>query len=274
MNRSQKWVVAVLLLLVVATAGAILYTRDWATSARRLHADQMRSAHTTQQLVDTSALQTAQQLAPLAVTSWEREYAQEALRLADHSVDLAFTAALDDAKENPAPLTTETRPLVARVKDADALLNVDQDRVAQLTGALAKARPSTKDDVQHQLDLAKAQMSLDQDELDDAHEDLTRAGGDKLSLVQDQLDQHEASEAHTGKSSAPAASSSTAPAHLLNPRRRRTCWRKSKRFSRCVRRKVSCRKRGKMLWIASPNIRPSMKLSKSNWTMKKYRKRS
>jgi small-conductance mechanosensitive channel len=212
MNRIQKSVVAVLLLLVVATAGAILYTRDWATSARRLHADQMRSAHTTQQLVDTSELQTAQQLAPLAVTSWEREYAQEALRLADRSVDLAFAAALDDAKENPAPLTTETRPLVARVKDANALLNVDQDRVAQLTGALAKARPSTKDDVQHQLDLAKAQMSLDQDELDDAHEDLTRAGGDKLSLVQDQLDQHEASEAHTGKSSAPAASSSTAPA--------------------------------------------------------------
>ena len=214
------------------------------------------------------------QLAPLAVTPWEREYAQEALRLADRSVDLAFTAALNDAKENPAPLTTETRPLVARVKDADARLNVDQDRVAQLTDALAKARPSAKDDVQDQLDLAKAQMSLDQDELDDAHEDLTRAGGDKLSLVQAQLDQHEASEAHTGKSPAPRLRAARRRCHPPNPRRRRTCWRKSKRFSRCARRKVSCCKRGKMLWIASPNIRPSMKLSKSNWTMKKYRKRS
>jgi small-conductance mechanosensitive channel len=202
MTRGQKTVLAVLLLLVAATAWAILYTRDWATSARRLHADQMRAVHSSQQIVDTSALQTAQQLAPLAVTHWEQEYAQQALRLADRSVDLSFNAALEDAKENPAPLTAETTPLAARVKDADARLNLDQDRVAQLTAALAKARPSAKDDVQAQIDLAKAQESLDQDELDDAHEDLTRAGGDKLSLVQDQLDQHEASEAHTGKSSA------------------------------------------------------------------------
>jgi small-conductance mechanosensitive channel len=199
MTRGQKTVLAVLLLLVAVAAWAILYTRDWATSARRLHADQMRAVHSSQQIVDTGALQTAQQLAPLAVTHWEQEYAQQALRLADRSVDLSFNAALEDAKENPAPLTAETAPLAARVKDADARLNVDQDRVAQLTEALAKARPSAKDDVQDQIDLAKAQESLDQDELDDAHEDLTRAGGDKLSLVQDQLDQHEASEAHTGK---------------------------------------------------------------------------
>jgi len=202
MTRGQKTVLAVLTLLVAATAWAILYTRDWATSARRLHADQMRAVHASPQIVDTSALQTAQQVAPLAVTHWEQEYAQQALRLADRSVDLSFNAALEDAKENPAPLTAETAPLAARVKDADARLNVDQDRVAQLTEALAKARPSAKDDVQDQIDLAKAQESLDQDELDDAHEDLTRAGGDKLSMVQDQLDQHEASEAHTGKSAA------------------------------------------------------------------------
>lgn len=108
MTRTQKIVLAVLALLLAGAGGAILYTRDWATSARRLHADQLRAAHTTQQIVDTSALQTAQQLAPLAVTHWEQEYAQQALRLADRSVDLAFNAALDDAKENPAPLTPET----------------------------------------------------------------------------------------------------------------------------------------------------------------------
>jgi small-conductance mechanosensitive channel len=212
MTRTQKWVLVVLLALAVAASAAILYTRDWATSARRLHADQMRTAHTAQQIVDIGALQTAQQLAPLAVTNWERQYAQEALRLADQSVDLAFAAALDDARENPAPLTPEMIPLAARVKDADAHLNVDQERVAQLTDALAKARPSAKDDVQAQIDLAKAQESLDQDELDDAHEDLTRAGGDKLSLVQSQLNQHEASEAHSDKSPAPAVGAATSSA--------------------------------------------------------------
>jgi small-conductance mechanosensitive channel len=212
MTRGQKTVLAVLALLVAVAAWAIVYTRDWATSARRLHADQMRTVHSSQQIVDTSALQTAQQLAPLAVTHWEQEYAQQALRLADRSVDLSFSAALEDAKENPAPLTAETAPLAARVKEADARLNVDQDRVAQLTEALAKARPSAKDDVQDQIDLAKAQESLDQDELDDAHEDLTRAGGDKLSLVQNQLDQHEASEVHTGKSAGGDGGSGTGQA--------------------------------------------------------------
>ncbi len=212
MTRGQKAVLAVLMLVVAGMAWAILYTRDWATSARRLHADQMRAVHSSQQIVDTSALQTAQQLAPLAVTHWEQEYAQQALRLADRSVDLSFNTALEDAKENPAPLTAETAPLAARVKDADARLNVDQDRVAQLSEALGKARASAKDDVQDQIDLAKAQESLDQDELDDAHEDLTRAGGDKLSLVQDQLDQHEASEGHTGKPSAGSGGGGTGQA--------------------------------------------------------------
>jgi small-conductance mechanosensitive channel len=199
MKGIQKSILTVLLLIVVAALSAILWTRDWSDSARRLHADQMRSAHNTQQPVDTSALQTAQQLAPLAVSHWEQQYAQDALRLADSSVDLAFNAALDDARENPAALTPDMLPLAAHVKDADARLNVDQDSIARLMDKLAKAKPSAKDDVQGELDLVKAQMVLDQDELDDAHEDLTRAGGDKLALVQSQLDQHEAGEQHAGK---------------------------------------------------------------------------
>jgi small-conductance mechanosensitive channel len=199
----QRWILGALVLLVVAALGAILFTHDWADSARRLHADQLRSTRTAPQIVDTSALQTAQQLAPLAVTRWEQDYAQEALRIADRSADLAFTAALDDAKENPAPLTAETRPLAERVKEADARWRADQDRVADLTAALAKARPSAKDAIQDQLDLANAQSGLDKDEMDNADEDLTRAGGDKLALVQNQLDQHEAAEGHSGKNGPP-----------------------------------------------------------------------
>ena len=56
MTRTQKIVLGVLLLVVAATAAALLFTRDWASSARRLHADQMKSARTAQQIVDTSAL--------------------------------------------------------------------------------------------------------------------------------------------------------------------------------------------------------------------------
>src|SRR5271168_5130163 len=139
MTRTQKIVLAALALLLAAAGGAILYTRDWATSARRLHADQMRAAHTTQQIVDTGALQTAQQLAPLAVTHWEQEYAQEALRLADRSVDLAFASALADAKENPPAETPETRALTDRLQVLETRVAAETAQVAQLTAKLAKA---------------------------------------------------------------------------------------------------------------------------------------
>jgi chemotaxis protein histidine kinase CheA len=198
MKTSEKVVLTALLVLLIAALAATLYTRDWADSPRRLHVDAVRNQHK-EQLVDTRALDTAQQLAPLAVTHWEQQYAQEALRLADHSVDLAFAAALEDAKENPPPETTETRDLNKRLVDLEARVSAETARVAQLTAQIAKATASTKDALQEDLDLVNAQLALDQDELDDAHQDLTRAGGDKRAVIQQQLDQHEASQAHAAK---------------------------------------------------------------------------
>jgi small-conductance mechanosensitive channel len=198
MKTFEKEILIALLVLLIVMLGATIYTHDWADSPRRLHVDTMHAIHK-DQLVDTRALQTAQQLAPLAVTHWEQDYAQEALRLADHSVDLAFSAALEDARENPPAETAETRELTKHVADLEAKVSADTDHVAQLTAQLAKAAANKKDALQEDLDLANAQLALDKDELDDAHQDLTRAGGDKRALIQQQLDEHEASETHTSK---------------------------------------------------------------------------
>jgi len=198
MKTFEKVVLTALLILLIAALAATLFTRGWADSPRRLHVDAVRNEHK-EQLVDTRALETAQQLAPLAVTHWEQQYAQEALRLADHSVDLAFAAALEDAKENPPPETAETRDLNKRLVDLEARVSAETARVAQLTAQVAKATASTKDALQEDLDLVNAQLALDQDELDDAHQDLTRTGGDKSAEIQQQLDEHEASQAHAAK---------------------------------------------------------------------------
>src|SRR6202021_449217 len=48
-------------------------------------------------IVDLSPWQTAEALAPLAVTAEEKEYARDAERLADHDVDQAFASALRKA---------------------------------------------------------------------------------------------------------------------------------------------------------------------------------
>ncbi len=197
-DSNNKTILITLLVLLIASLGAIVATREWADSPRRLHADVTRGQHV-QQLVDTSPLDTAQQLSALAVTHWERQYADDALRLADHSVDLAFTAGLADAVENPPAITPETQEILNRIKDVQARVDADQAAVKKLTDELAKAPASQKAAAQEKLNIAQAQLALDQDELEDDHEDLVRAGGDKRALIQKQLDQHEATETHASK---------------------------------------------------------------------------
>jgi small-conductance mechanosensitive channel len=195
MTSSQKAILGALLGLVLASLAAIFFTRQWEISPSQLAVNR-KGAKRPEYLVDTRALSSAQQIAQLAVTPEEQDYAREALRLADLSVDLAFDTALRQAEQNPAPLTAETRALAARMKDAQGDVSADEDRIAQLTDQVAKARGSKKDAVQEQLDMAKAQLSLDKDELDDAHEDLIRGGGDRKAVIQQQLDRHEASGQH------------------------------------------------------------------------------
>jgi small-conductance mechanosensitive channel len=210
MKLFQKAFLAVLVLLLIASLAAIFFTRHWASSPAKLNVSRIRQNYTSEP-VDTSALRTAQQLAPLAVTPEEQEYALEALRLADKSVDYAFDAALRDAEENPPEPTPETRELAVRLKEAQDSVSADEDRVASLTQKLATARPSAKDDAQQQLDLAQAQLSLDKDEANDIHQDLIRAGGDMRATIQQQLDRHEASLQHSNASAVGSSAASSSP---------------------------------------------------------------
>ena len=68
-----------------------------------------------QPVVDQTPLKIAQQLAPLVTLPEERPLAQEALRLADHEIDIAFTAALRDAAQHPPPLSPEAKEIQARL---------------------------------------------------------------------------------------------------------------------------------------------------------------
>jgi small-conductance mechanosensitive channel len=144
-------------------------------------------------LVDQTPLKIAQQLAPLAALPQERDFAKEALRLTDHEVDIAFTSALRDAAQHPPALSPEAKVIQARLQKADQALVADQAQVAQLTAADDKATGDKKDLLDDQLDLANAQQELDQDEVDDARQDLIRAGGDPQDRIQAMVKDHEAS---------------------------------------------------------------------------------
>jgi small-conductance mechanosensitive channel len=150
-------------------------------------------------LVDLRPWLTAQALAPLAVTAEETEFARDAERLADHEVDQAFASALRKAgmEAQRRTLTGEALALSNRVTQLQQLVTEDQALVKRLSSAssvpagLTKAggQPVTDDD----LDVAKAQLGLDSDQLADAEQDLDRASGDDRVQIQAELTAHEAS---------------------------------------------------------------------------------
>jgi small-conductance mechanosensitive channel len=142
-------------------------------------------------LVDQSPLKLAQQLAQLASGHDERSLAQEALRLADYEVDLTFDNALREARLHPPPLTPETKEITDRLQKAQKLLDSDAERLKEITGKVAKATEAKKDAIQGDLVQAQADIELDQDEVDDARQDLIRAGGDLADRIESLRKEHE-----------------------------------------------------------------------------------
>jgi small-conductance mechanosensitive channel len=137
-------------------------------------------------LVDQSPLHTARQLAPQAAVPQERQYALDALRLADSEVDQAFASALRSATQHAPPLTGQALKISQRLNALNARIKVEQ---AEVTAR--QHGPDTSDD-DPQLQLAQAQLALDTDEADELHQTLIRLGGDRHALIQQALDEHEA----------------------------------------------------------------------------------
>jgi len=142
-------------------------------------------------LVDQSPLKTAQQLAQAAVFHEEKAYAKEALRLGDFEVDLAFEAALADARNHPRPLSPEAKEAQEREEKAEKLLSVDEEQVKSLGEQLEKATGNKADKLEIDQAQAQAAAELDRDELDDAKQDLFRAGGDLVGRIQAAKAEHE-----------------------------------------------------------------------------------
>ena len=142
--------------------------------------------------VDRTPMLTAQRLAQMPTSAAEQPFAQEALRLGDQEMDVAFAAAVLQAVEHPPELSAEAKATQERLDKAEEALAAGQAEIARLTAAQSKARGTKKDALDDQIELAKAQLELDQDEVDDAKQDLIRAGGDPQGRVQRMTAEHEA----------------------------------------------------------------------------------
>ena len=185
-----------LLILVVVLGVCLAFT--WTTRDAMANLPFLRSQGSFRSLsggpktlVDLRPWQTAEALAPLAVTAEEKEHAREVERLADHAVDQAFAFALRQAasQAQQVNLTGPAVELSQRVDQLAELLKEDQAEVDRLTAMVGAAKAAESGD---DLEVAKAQLGLDSDQLTDAQEELDRASGDNATQIQGELAAHEA----------------------------------------------------------------------------------
>lgn len=138
------------------------------------------------------ALESAEQLVRMSTTPDEQALAQEALRLADEDMDLAFASAVRRLTNRPKATTAEAVDAESRLRTSLQSLAKNQAMVDTLTAQLKKASPDDALAITDRLNLAKAQSALDQDAVDDARQDLRRAGGDPQGQMELLIEQHEA----------------------------------------------------------------------------------
>ena len=205
MSRLQKIAAAVLAALLVAAGYGL-----WATRAEPLMAKPASAAApagaqapSDMPVIDQHTLRTAQRLARLATTPEEQPLAQSAVQIADHELDLAFTAALRHLEAHPPQLSAEAAQIQQRVLDAQKTLASDSDAVKQLTKQLAEASEADKPAIQDRLELAQSRVELAQDEVQEANEDLLQAGGNVHQRIQRMQQEHEAAQHIDTRAAAP-----------------------------------------------------------------------
>ncbi len=190
------------LLLVLCALLILCAVFSWTTRDAMANLSFLRSQRAAgkKTLVDLRPWQTAQALAPLAVSAEETAYARDAERLADHEADQAFAAALRMAslQAQHLTLTGEALALSQKIAQLEQLIRQDQALVASLTAKSKSTSGAAKDNVpqaagSNDLDVAKAQLGLDSDQLADAQQDFARASGDQSARIQGELAAHEAS---------------------------------------------------------------------------------
>ena len=209
MSKLQKLAAALLIALLLATSyGLWVTTPAPVQTVRRAHSPGSSGAEpadTAIPVIDENTLRTARRLARLAHTAEEQSLAQSAVQIADHELDLAFTAALEHLEAHPPPLSPEASQIQERLNGAQRTLATDTEGAKQVARELAQAAEADKPAIQDRLDVAQSRVELAQDEVKEANEDLLQAGGNVHQRIQRMQQEHEAAE-HLVTRSASASS--------------------------------------------------------------------
>ena len=188
MNRARVVIVLILLIVLAGALAGALLTSGVMSYLPFLQARKgdWTGAYVPPGVVDQRPWQTAAALAALAQSTEEKELAREAERLADHEVDQAFSQSLRQASLEKPTLSGKALALQQRVTELQQTIKNDEARVASLSaGAAARSAGAVSNG--SDLEIAKAQLGLDQNELADSIEDLARESGGQLVKLQQEL---------------------------------------------------------------------------------------
>ena len=196
MSKLHRTAAAVLIALIAAAAYGLWVTNPApVTPVKKVNAaTAAASAASALPVIDQGTLLNAQRLARLASTPEEQSLAQSAVQIADHELDLAFTAALWHLQAHPPPLSAEASQIQERLLEAQKTLAGDTESVKQLTSELAQAADADKPAIQDRLELAQSRMELAQDEVHEANDDLLQAGGNVHQRIQLMQQEHDAAQ--------------------------------------------------------------------------------
>jgi small-conductance mechanosensitive channel len=189
-TTKQIATIILIILLGVIAYGLFRTGRSKTASQMTTKIEQSQAAHGP--AIDQSSLDAARKLVQMSTSADELPFAQEVLRIGDREMDLAFAAAVSEVREHPAVLSAEAKQIQARLQNAENSLDKDKARADQLSTALAKATGAKKDSLDNQLQQAKVQVELDQDEVDNAKQELSDAGGEAQGRIEELVKEHEA----------------------------------------------------------------------------------
>jgi small-conductance mechanosensitive channel len=188
-NRSLRVIVLILLIVLIATLTGAFLTRGVMAYLPFLQARKgnWTGAYVPLGIVDQRPWQTAATLAALAQSAEEKKLAADAERLADHEVDQAFSQSLRQASLAKPTLSDKALALQRRVNELQQTATNDGGRIATLSKGAGTKQAAGAVSNDSELEVAKAQLSLDQAELADSIEDLARESGDQRVKLQQEL---------------------------------------------------------------------------------------
>ena len=190
MKITQNVTLCALLALLVAAAIGLYFTsgsRMSSPPANAVAASGGQKASLNQHYLDTLT-----RLASTATTPEEQRAAKKALDAADRELDLQYAYALQLASIEPVPQTHEIQAIQERMAKIKAVIQTRQKEVDQIKSALERERGARRDPLEGQLAVRQAEVNLLQETLADAKDDLSQAGGNPQSRLEELKSEHEA----------------------------------------------------------------------------------